>query len=205
MLPVCVVEAMVGDPSPSVDQLRERQCQLRQVVDAFEAAAPGSADSTRLFREVNSLVHQVVTAQRAIPLHQHQAQHDRYHVPVRVLGGVVALAAAAAIVAAVAQWISGWLALLALALLVVGARSVLVGAGERDRRRAGDTPGGRLFGVIVGLIAAVSVFLVAFVTSWALAFAIVGTVLAVSELFWPTVHTAAAATTQTATQRQATP
>jgi hypothetical protein len=47
--------------------------------------------TTRLFGEVNTLVGEVVTARRDIPLGRHQAEHDRYDLPVRVLGGVVAL------------------------------------------------------------------------------------------------------------------
>lgn len=198
----------MGDPSsPGVSspigELRDKQRRLREAVDAFEAAPAGSADYTRLFGEVNTLVHEVTTTRRGIPLRQHQSQHDRYDLPVRVLGGAVALAAVALIVGAVAHWVSGWLALLALALLVVGGRSVLTGAGERDRLRDGDTPGGRLFGVIAGLVGAASVFVAAFVTWWALAAALVATVVAVAELFWPAAH-AAAATAQT-TQGKAAP
>lgn len=198
----------MGDPSspvvPSpVGELRERQRRLREAVDAFEAAPAGSADYSRLFGEVDTLVHQVVTTRRDIPLRRHQAQHDRYDRPVRVLGGIVVLAALMVIVGAVVHWINGWLALVALPLLVVCARSVLVGAGERDRLRSGDTPGGRLFGVIAGLVAASSAFVAAFVTWWALAAAIVGAVVALAELFWPAALAAAAATTP-ATQAKAT-
>lgn len=191
----------MGDPSsPGVSspvvELRDKQRRLREAVEAFEAAPAGSADHTRLFVEVNALVGEVVTARHDIPLRQHQRQHDRYDLSVRVLGGVVALAAVALVVGAVAHWVSGWWALLALALLVVGARSVLTGAGERDRLRSGDTPGGRLFGVIAGMVGAVSTFVAAFVTWWVLSAALIATVVAVAEVFWSTAH-AAVATAQT--------
>lgn len=192
----------MGDSSFPVDQLREHQRRLREAVDAFEAAPVGSADSTRLFSEVNALVREVVTARRDIPLRRHQAKRDRYDLPVRVLGCVVGLAGLAALVGAAVHWINGWLGLLALALLVVAVRAVLFGGGERGRRRAGDTPGWRLAAVTAGLVSAVSIFVSAFVTWWALAFAIVGAVLAVSELFGSKIQAAAAASAQTAMQQK---
>jgi hypothetical protein len=124
----------VSDSTSPVDQLHDHQRRLCEAVDAFEAAPPGSADHTRPFGEINTLVQQVVTARRDIPLRQHQAEHDRHDTPVRVLGVVVGLVALAAVAGAAVHWINGWLGLVALPLLAVAARAVLVGAGERDWR-----------------------------------------------------------------------
>jgi hypothetical protein len=87
----------------------------------------------------------------------------------------------------VAHWLTGWLALLALPLLVMGGRLLLTGAGERDQIRNGATPAGRLAGAIAALVAAMSIFLAAFVSWWALAGAFLGVFVAFHQLILPTL------------------
>lgn len=168
----------MSDPSSAVDQLRAQQRRLVEVVDAFEATIAGSTDYDRLFGEVNTLVHQVVATRNGIPLRRHQADHDRFDMRVRVLGGVVAVAALVALVGVVVHWISGGLVLLALPLLVIGGRLAVTGAGSRNQIRSGGTPTERLVAAVASLIAVAALFVTAFVTWWALAGAIVGLVVA---------------------------
>lgn len=175
-------EDLVSDLSSAVDQLRAQQRRLVEVVDAFEATTAGSTDYDRLFGEV-TLVHQVVATRNGIPLRRHQADHDRYDMRVRVLGGVVAVAALVALVGVVVHWISGGLVLLALPLLVIGGRLAVTGAGSRNQIRPGGTPTERLVAAVASLIAVAALFVTAFVTWWALTGAIVGVVVAAVAAF----------------------
>jgi peptidoglycan/LPS O-acetylase OafA/YrhL len=164
------------------DQLRDQQRRLAAALDKIDDIAVDSDGYDLAFAEVDTLVLRVVAHQRAIPLRQHQQQHDHYAARIRVLGIVLAAAAAFATVAIVIGWMSSWLLLLTLPLLGVAALLAITAAGDRDQVLHGFTPEDRYLIGIIGLIAIVFVLTTGLVSWWGLIGAIPATGLTIVSL-----------------------
>lgn len=169
----------MDDTSALLTELRDRQRRLATALDEIDRIDVDSDDHDRAFAEINTLLREVVAGRDAIPLHRRQVLHDRYAPRIRWVGAGLTTVAALALVAALGGWITPWLVLMVLPLLVLGVWLAIRTAGDRDGLDAG-TPGDRLTAGVVGLAAIGLVLASGLVSGWFLVGAVPAALVAVA-------------------------
>lgn len=155
---------IVDDP---VADLRAEQQRLAALVDQSDQAAPDTDEQYALFKQVSAAVTSTFRVRSSISRRQREAAIGHYAPRTRIAAGIAGGGAALAAVAVLLGWMSGWLLLLLVPQLLLGAWLMFCPArGADDTAAAADDPQARFLlalGVVLGVVLTV---LAGLVSAW---------------------------------------